>query len=43
MKIVQVIRAGGLENPFEWLKTVNRKTKHKNSPFRNPVAGGWSA
>ncbi len=27
MKIIQVIRAGGLEDPHEYLKYVNRKVR----------------
>lgn len=31
MKIIQVIRAGGLENPFEYLARVNENTKRKHT------------
>ncbi len=31
MKIVQVIRAGGLENPFEYLVRINKKTKNEHN------------
>ncbi len=33
MKIVQVIRAGGLENPIEYLAKINEKNKRVRVPI----------